>query len=374
MRLPRLTVHTMLKNNVRSFSAAASSDIVLLNETDTAGVITLNRPKALNAATLEMVEKVFAPLKKWQDTKSVVIVKGAGGKAFCAGGDVRSLVEKKDVANGQHFFRTEYTLNYLVGTYRVPYVALIDGIVMGGGVGLSVHGTYRVATERTLLAMPETIIGLFPDVGGSHFLPKLQGKLGLYLGLTGFNLKGSDVLKAGIATHYCDSSKLPELEAELVANKNPNNIPSILDSFSAPVTTEFVLQKHLKQINECFGAPTVEGIFKNLEKDNSEWAQATIKTLRAVSPISLKVTHRGITLGGQYNSLAKSLQMEFRLVSRHLEDSDFAEGVRALLIDKDKKPKWNPKTVEEVTDERVQWFFSPLPAKDELILEPQSKL
>lgn len=198
MRSARLTAFTMLKNNVRSFSAAAaSSDIVLVNETDTAGVITLNRPKALNAATLEMVQKVYEPLKKWQDTKSLVIIKGAGGKAFCAGGDVRSLVEKKDVAFGQTFFRTEYTLNYLVGTYRAPYVALIDGIVMGGGVGVSVHGTYRVATEKTLFAMPETKIGLFPDVGGSHFLPKLQGKLGLYLGLTGFTLKGKR------QTNYC---------------------------------------------------------------------------------------------------------------------------------------------------------------------------
>lgn len=180
----------MLKNNVRSFSATATSDVVLVHETDSAGVITLNRPKALNAANLKMVQQVYAPLKKWQDTKSVVIIKGAGDKAFCAGGDVRSLVESKDIALGQTFFRTEYTMNHLIGTYRVPYIALIDGIVMGGGVGVSVLGKYRVATERSLFAMPETKIGLFPDVGGSYFLPQLQGKLGLYLGLTGFTLKG----------------------------------------------------------------------------------------------------------------------------------------------------------------------------------------
>lgn len=188
-RLVKSSMHTILRNNVRSVSSAVS-DSVLVSETDTAGVITLNRPKALNAINYEMVQKISEPLQRWQDTKSLVIIKGAGGKSFCAGGDVRSLVESKDIAAGKKFFRAEYSLNHLIGTYKVPYVALLDGIVMGGGVGLSVHGKYRIATEKSLFAMPETKIGLFPDVGGSYFLPRLEGKLGLYLGLTGYKLKG----------------------------------------------------------------------------------------------------------------------------------------------------------------------------------------
>lgn len=187
-RLVKSSVHTITKSNVRAMASAA--DTVLVNEVDSVGVITLNRPKALNAINLEMVQKIHEPLQRWQNSKSLVIIKGEGGKAFCAGGDVRTLVESGNVPETKRFFKSEYTLNHLIGTYKVPYVAIIDGIVMGGGVGLSVHGKYRVATERTMFAMPETAIGLFPDVGGSHFLPKLEGKLGLYLGLTGFRLKG----------------------------------------------------------------------------------------------------------------------------------------------------------------------------------------
>lgn len=275
----------------------ASSDTVLVHEADDVGVITLNRPKALNAINLEMVQKIVEPLKRWQNSKSLVIMKGAGGKAFCAGGDVRTLVESRDVEAGRQFFAAEYTVNHLIGTYKVPYVAFIDGVVMGGGVGLSVHGKYRVATEKSLFAMPETIIGLFPDVGASYFLPRLEGKLGLYLGLTGIKLKGSttfdhtgplitisdkfhfilgkDVLKAGVATHFCESGKLSELEGALI--NNPNEVSEILTKFCPTDNHEFVLQKQLKQINECFSAPTIEGILSNLEKENSEWAHQTIK-------------------------------------------------------------------------------------------------
>lgn len=181
----------MITNNARLLSTGTtSSDLVLAEEVNDKGVLTLNRPKALNALNLEMVQKAYEVLIRWQDTKSLVIVKGAGEKAFCAGGDVKGLVEARDVAAGKKFFRHEYTLNHLIGTYKIPYIAVIDGITMGGGVGVSVHGKYRIATERTLFAMPETAIGLFPDVGGSYFLPRLQGKLGAYLGLTGFRLKG----------------------------------------------------------------------------------------------------------------------------------------------------------------------------------------
>lgn len=217
---------------------------------------------------------IYAPLLQFEKDKSLVIVKGAGGKAFCAGGDVRSLVESPPSA-GEEFFRCEYTLNHLIGTYTIPYIAFIDGITMGGGVGISVHGKYRVATEKTMFAMPETAIGLFPDVGGSHFLPRLEGKLGYYLGLTGVRLKGKDVLKSGIATHYCESSALPSLENELVESSGYADVEATLAKYSIKDDSEFVLSKNLKQINHCFDASTAEEIIAKLENDGSEWALKT---------------------------------------------------------------------------------------------------
>lgn len=237
----------------------------------------MNRPKALNAINLEMVRKIYKHLKKCETTKSLMIIKGTGEKSFCAGGDVRAVVEAGPTEESKNFFREEYTTNALIGNYKIPYIALIDGITMGGGVGLSVHGKYRVATERTLFAMPETAIGLFPDVGGSYFLPRLEGKLGLYLGLTGQRLKGEDVLKAGIATHFCESSKLSDLESALLNCPDADEVPDILSKFNMPSSKPFVLSSHLEQINKCFAGESVEDIIENLKKDGSEWASKTLQ-------------------------------------------------------------------------------------------------
>ncbi|XP_013116224.1 3-hydroxyisobutyryl-CoA hydrolase, mitochondrial isoform X2 [Stomoxys calcitrans] len=343
------------------------STSVLATESSDKGMIILNRPKALNAINLEMVRKIFKHLKKCEKTKSLMIIKGTGDKAFCAGGDVRAVVEAGPTEESKSFFREEYTTNALIGNYKIPYIALIDGITMGGGVGLSVHGKYRVATERTLFAMPETAIGLFPDVGGSYFLPRLQGKLGLYLGLTGFRLKGEDVLKAGIATHYCDSSKLSELESALLNCPDADEVPDILTKFNMPSAKPFVLEPKMDQINKCFSGESVEEILENLKNDGSEWATKTLQTMAKMSPTSMKVTFRQLELGAKL-SLPQCLNMEYRIVLRHLENSDFKEGVRALLIDKDQKPQWNPSTVEAVTEERVQSFFAKLPDTEELKL------
>lgn len=216
-------------------------------------------------------------MSKWESTKSLVIVKSNMEKSFCAGGDVRALVEEPP-ANGERFFREEYTLNHLIGTYRIPYVALISGITMGGGVGISVHGRYRVATEKTMFAMPETLIGLFPDVGGSHFLPRLTGALGMYLGLTGFRLKGRDVQRAGIATHFCESERLPELEAALIDCGSSADVDRVLAKFCpADSSGTFILANHMAKINACFQADTVEGILNNLQCDGSDWAKETLK-------------------------------------------------------------------------------------------------
>lgn len=227
----------------RAMSSSAERTVICEEFGTDKGVITLNRQKALNAINLDMVRQIYGAMRAWQANKNLVIIKGAGDKSFCAGGDVRTLVESGPVPSSRNFFREEYNLNALIGSYKPDYVALVDGITMGGGVGLSVHGKYRVATERTMFAMPETAIGLFPDVGGGYFLPRLQGKLGLYLGLTGFRLKGKDVAKAGIATHFIESKDLEALEKELLATQNSSDVANVLGKFNVTDSSEFVLAK-----------------------------------------------------------------------------------------------------------------------------------
>jgi len=308
---------------------------VILQTVANKGIITLNRPKALNALNLSMIRKIYPAMKKWEHEMSMVIIKGTGEKAFCAGGDVRAIAEAglKGDHIGKIFFREEYTLNALIGTYTIPYVALIDGITMGGGVGLSVHGPFRVATERTMFAMPETTIGLFADVGGSHFLPRLGGKLGLYLALTGHRLKGVDCLKAGVATHFCESSKLPELEKELVNCKNPEtDVKEILDRSTKASNVEsyvFSLAPHLEQIENCFSAPTVEEILVRLKKDGTEWAVKTLEILSKVSPTSCKVIKKELEEGAT-KSLQECLIMEYRLGSRFCDRMEFYEGKKTF--------------------------------------------
>lgn len=220
--------------------------------------------------------------------------------------------------------------------------------------------------------MPETQIGLFPDVGGGYFLPRMSGNLGTYLGLTGFRLKGIDVQKAGVATHYVESARLEELENDLIRCKSTNEIDQLLKQFAPKVDSEFVLKPHLKQIEKAFGGDTIEEIVKNLHSDGSEWAMGTLKLLNKMSPASLKITLRQLQLG-KTMTLRECLQMEFRLATHCCIDSDFKEGVRALLIDKDQSPKWKHEKIEDVTQTYVNNFFAPLPDKDELSFE-QAKL
>ncbi|KAJ7416193.1 3-hydroxyisobutyryl-CoA hydrolase, mitochondrial [Willisornis vidua] len=328
--LPRLKPLNRLQVTLQHLKMSNQTDSaaeVLLEKRGCAGVITLNRPKALNALNLSMIQQIYPQLKTWeQDPETfLIIIKGTGGKAFCAGGDIRAITEAGKVGDKltQDFFRGEYRLNNAVGTCKKPYVALIDGITMGGGVGVSVHGHFRVATEKTLFAMPETAIGLFPDVGGGYFLPRLKGKIGYYLALTGCRLKGRDVLKAGIATHFVESGKLPALEKDLIALKSPSkeNIADLLNSYQSTVDQEkeFVLDEHMEKINSIFSANSMEEIVKKLKQDGS--------------PFAMKQLEKG---------------------------HDFYEGVRAVLIDKDQSPKWKPPALEEVSDEFVENCFKPL--------------
>lgn len=347
-------------------STSAEEDILVKNVGDK-GVITLNRPKALNSVNMSMIRKILPLLQQWEKEKTMVLIKGSGEKAFCAGGDVRAIYEAglKGEKLGSEFFRIEYTTNGLIGTYKIPYIAFIDGIVMGGGVGLSVHGQYRVATERTMFAMPETAIALFPDVGGSYFLPRLSGKLGCYLALTGDRIKGSEVLKAGIATHFVDSKTLPQLEDELMKCQNTDNINATLKKFSVDDGKQFGLAPFLDKINHCFAADTVEGIYTRLEQDNSEWAHKTIKLLNKMSPTSMKVTLKQLEKGSKM-TLLECLQMEYRMAVNTVNKKEFYEGVRALLVDKDQKPLWNPAKLTDVTDSIVDSHFAKLTDIEEL--------
>ncbi|CAJ1078708.1 -hydroxyisobutyryl-CoA hydrolase%2C mitochondrial [Xyrichtys novacula] len=341
---------------------------VLLEKVGNAGVITINRPKVLNALNMPMIRQIYPQLKKWESSNdtAMVIIKATGGKAFCAGGDIRAVTEAGKVGDrlAEDFFREEYILNNAIGTFKKPYIALIDGITMGGGVGLSVHGRFRVATEKTLFAMPETAIGLFPDVGGGYFLPRLQGKLGLFLALTGFRLKGRDVQRAGVATHFVESKKIPELEKELVDLKSPSNedVSKVLDSYQNQSSLDsdkpFVLDKHISDINRLFSSGSVEGIVQNLRADGSEFAKKQAETLAKMSPSSLKITYKQLQAGANL-SLQEVLVMEYRLTQACMKGFDFYEGVRAVLVDKDHSPKWNPSTLEELPDQTVdQWFCS----------------
>ncbi|KAM9189576.1 3-hydroxyisobutyryl-CoA hydrolase, mitochondrial isoform 2-T2 [Mergus octosetaceus] len=363
--LPRLKPFNRLQvilQHLKMCKHTDSSDEVLLEKKGGAGIITLNRPKALNALNLSMIQQIYPQIKAWeQDPETfLIIIKGTGGKAFCAGGDIRAITDAGKVGDklAQDFFREEYTLNNAIGTCKKPYVALIDGITMGGGVGLSVHGHFRVATERTLFAMPETAIGLFPDVGGGYFLPRLSGKIGYYLALTGFRLKGRDVLKAGIATHFVESEKLPVLEKDLIALKSASkeNIADLLNSYHVKSKIdqekEFVLDEHMEKINSLFSANSMEEIVKKLKEDGSPFA---IKQLE----MTLRQLREGASM-----SLQDVLTMEYRLSQACMRGHDFYEGVRAVLIDKDQSPRWKPAALEEVSDEFVDNCFKPLGNSD----------
>jgi enoyl-CoA hydratase/carnithine racemase len=325
-------------------------------------IITLNRPDQLNALNLSMVRKLtpnyrLRILSEDQKIKTFIL-KGAGNKAFCAGGDIKAIAKSKDPT----FFREEYELNHLIGTMPKPHVAIIDGITMGGGVGLSVHGSHRIATETTMFAMPETAIGFFTDVGGSYFLPRLPRHLGMYLGLTGARLKGKQVLAAGIATHYVERSALPELENLIIETntEDPKHLSQIL-SEKYPIEGASTLLEDLipdiDKIDRIFSGKTVKEIMKSLEAlGNDEWAINSLKAMRAASPTSLRVVHRQITLG-KHMTFKECFLMEEGIAYQMMKGHDFFEGVRALLIDKDKNPKWQPPTLDQVERKTIDEYF-----------------
>jgi enoyl-CoA hydratase len=345
----------------------ADADPVLTRITGKVGHVSLNRPRAIHALTLPMVRAMNAALLGWRDDPAVaaVIIDHAEGRGFCAGGDIAFLRDSAlgdGGVSGRRFFYEEYQLNHLILTYPKPVITVMDGITMGGGVGIAGPASVRVATEATRLAMPETGIGLFPDVGGGWYLSRLAGRLGQYLALTGARLDGADCLWAGLATHYLPQSALAQAKADLAAD--PANAAAILHQLSvAPPPAK--IAAHSADIDRLFASDRYEDILAALAADQGEWAAQTLASLRTKSPQTCKVALRQLRDSLDCDDFAANMAMEYRIGSRVLLRPDFAEGVRAVIIDKDHAPKWNPPSPEAVSDDLIDAIFAPLAPADE---------
>lgn len=346
----------------------SAADEILFESRAGIGHVTLNRPQAMNALTLGMIRAFDPQLCAWatDDAVQAVLIEGAGDRAFCAGGDIRALYDGGRTPGSslcRDFYREEYILNRRIKRFSKPYVALLDGIVMGGGVGLSVHGSHRVASDRTLFAMPETGIGLFPDVGGTYFLPRCPGEVGMYLALTGARLKAADLMYTGIATHFIADAHLDAARAALATCAGgAAAIEAVLTRFAGDPGPP-PLAAHRAAIDRCFAAGSVVEIMAALEAEGSEWAAATAKMMATKSPLSQKVTYRQIRDGAGLDFDA-AMVLEYRLACRFMEDHDFFEGVRAIIIDKDNAPHWRPPSLADVNEAAVDAYFAPLGQED----------
>jgi enoyl-CoA hydratase len=348
--------------------ADASAPEILFERRGAAGIVTLNRPHALNAITHGMVRTLASKLVEWERDPAVtrVIVTAAGGRAFCAGGDIRALYDLGKA--GRHdealsFWSDEYRLNAAIKRYRKPYVSLIDGIVMGGGVGVSIHGSHRVASDRYVFAMPEVGIGFFPDVGATWFLPRFPGELGAYCALTGERFGPADAIAAGAATHRVSSSRLPDL-LEALCGAVP--VDALLNAFAEP-PGQGSIAGHKPAIDRLFRGDRVEDIVAALDAEaaggpEAAFAQAAAATIRTKSPTSLKIALRQLRRGGALD-FDECMRTEFRIVSRIIRGHDMYEGIRAVIVDKDQAPRWQPATLDAVSDAEVERHFAPLEAE-----------
>ncbi len=336
-----------------------SDQDVLFSRQGNAGVVTLNRPEALNAVTLGMVRDMHPQLSAWSEDEAVrhVVIEAAGGKAFSAGGDIRALYDWGRAGDETFlaFYREEFQLVTFIKRFPKPYIALLDGITMGGGVGVSIHGSHRVAGDGLTFAMPETGIGLFPDVGGTYFLPRCPGEIGMYLALTGARLKAADALYAGIVSHYVPSDRFGALKEKLC---EADDVDAAIVEFAIDPGPPPLLA-HREAIDRCFAGDTVEDILERLDGEGSEWAQKTAGILRTKSPTSLKITYRQIREGAKLE-FEDCMRLEFRLVNRIFSAEDFFEGTRAVVIDKDQSPNWTPAALADVGPDRVDSYYAPL--------------
>ncbi|KAL5046034.1 hypothetical protein BDW71DRAFT_182661 [Aspergillus fruticulosus] len=365
-------------------------DDVLFNSLYGVRLVELNRPKKLNSLNGSMVRKILPRLKEWEKSQlaNIIMVAGAGTKALCAGGDVAALaLQNEKGPEGQQasadFFGLEYKLDHVIATYSKPFISVMDGITMGGGVGLSVHAPFRIATERTVFAMPETTIGFFPDVGGSFFLPRLDGEIGTYLALTSARLTGVQALYAGIATHYFDSSVLGNLTqrlSELVFRDHAtlqerfDLVNRTMAEFATGLPEEPQLAGQLRSaIDRCFRHDTVEQIMKALEREKKckKWAQETLETMSQRSPTSLKVALRQMRVGQAWG-IRETFQREYEIAARFMRHPDFVEGVKARLMSKPpRQATWQPATLAEVSEKDVDEFFKIPPGKERIQLLSQ---
>ena len=346
----------------------AANDDVLIRRQGRAGRITMNRPKALNALTHPMVGRIWRALSAWRDDPAVelVMIDGAGGRALCAGGDVRALYASR--AEGSNaaraFWSEEYRLNALIGRYPKPYVAIQDGIVMGGGIGLSGHARHRIVTERSRLSMPETGIGLIPDVGATWLLARAPGECGMFLGLTGEAMTAADAIYAGFSDLFIPSAKIAGV-VERLTTPAGGPIDDILKAAKED-PGRAVLPSRQGEIDPAFRGASVEAIVAALSRLNHDWARETVATLALKSPKALKLTHAAVRNARSLGSLEQALNVEFRLTVRLFEDGEFPEGVRALLIAKDRRPRWQPPRLEEIEPASIAHYLAPLPAAEEL--------
>ncbi len=328
------------------------------------GLITLTRPQALNALSQKMLAAINQQLTEWEKANHIkaVVVRAAEGRAFCAGGDIRSLYDRK--LAGDHpaltdFFREEYGLTRRIYHYSKPYIALMDGITMGGGVGLSVHASHRIGTDRLLFAMPETGIGFYPDVGATYLFSRLPEKMGYYLGLTGTRLTVADCAAMDLVDYFMKAERFPELIYALADTSFDNEgeaaVAQVIESFVLPVPHSDLLQ-HREAIEECFSEKTVEKIIAAFGKRTDPWCKETAAILKTKSPMSLKVTLRALQ-EAEHLDFDEAMDAEFRLTSCFLEGHDFFEGIRAVLVDKDNTPHWKPSKLREVTAVQVKKYF-----------------
>jgi enoyl-CoA hydratase len=339
---------------------------IIIETTGALGRIRLNRPKAINSLTLEMVKSIDAALARFESDPEIgaVLVTGEGERGLCAGGDIRALYDhgRDGSGFGTEFFRAEYRMNARIAAYRKPYIAIMDGITMGGGVGIASHGTVRIVTERTRLAMPETGIGFFPDVGATWLLSRGPGEVGTFMGLTGDQFGGADAIYAGFADCFVQSAALPALVTELTApaaSSNVNDFFKILASFREDAVAP--LAGHRVEIDTAFAHDSVEAIVAALQASGSPFALKTLAVLAQKSPTSMKVTLRLLRLARTDQRLQQSLEREFIAVHQVLASDDFYEGVRAAVVDKDRNPKWRPATLAEVTPQAQAAYFAAAP-------------
>jgi len=341
------------------------SDVLIFTE-GKVGRIRLNRPKAIHALNTAMCRAMLDALTAWRDDPTVeaVMIDHAEGRGFCAGGDIRMIAESgaSDGAEARAFFRVEYQLNHALFTYAKPIVAFMDGITMGGGVGISAPARLRVATENTKFAMPETGIGLFPDVGGGWYLSRLPGRIGQYLALTGARIDGAEACALGLATHYLHAEALEEAKRRIVTA--PGDAAAVLDELSSPAPDARILA-HRDAIDRLFASDRLEDVLMALEADGGEWAAQQLATLRTKSPQACKVSLKLLLEGKTMPTFEDEMHQEYAVAAHVVQRHDFAEGVRAVIVDKDNAPRWEPASPEAVSDHLIDQIFAPLPDGEE---------